>query len=391
MIARNSNHDTSAPNPGREKLSRFFREFRQVVIELERAYRENKLERHLANTGVEQRFGKSLFNSYELLLRLRIHDDPHFRRIETVQLLLDQVRDALVRINTWYFAESAVSAPTLDLSSSLKDVGQRAETYVVSKTHQSGFCLMRYDQLIARKAWGIGYYMKKQALTEQLVTALAQQSVEDFARDLVDLAFILPRVLDNPERYPQLVPPRFGRNFEQLITDILNEHSPHASLSRLKEDYTEKTDIRVQYKNLRRQRGARLQVTSTANRHHHLKKVETIWMPTQMVILSPWSLACAVRNDSSPPHRNVLFSCDLIESLCDSIENNLDNTADLAEKIREILCGATKMPSQNPQGPIAHVPAALREVIRVWVRAEAFRTTKAMRAWEMECRRRKPH
>ncbi len=262
-------------------------------------------------------------------------------------------------------------------------VAKSAIRYVVTQGLEEPVHL-RLDQILAARSWGIGFFFNDIEDTDRVADLRARSALEHLARDLLDLSRMLPRLLrGKPGQYPPLVPPRFSRAAEQLIADIVNEHEPNASLSRLCEDYLQKTDLRVRYVGLQRRRGARVQVTLGPTQAQHQQKIETIRNPDHFVILSPWALA------SSIPHfgceataAQVPMDHDLVQRFWRCLPGQPDSLESLAYTIRGLLHNAIHGNIRDPRGPLVRVPEPVRELIRFWVKHEAFRSTLAMREWE---------
>jgi hypothetical protein len=255
--------------------------------------------------------------------------------------------------------------------------------YVVSQDLPAPVSL-RLDQVLAARSWGLGFFFNDMEETDRVTDLRARLALEHLARDLLDLSRMLPRLLrGKPGQYPPLVPPRFSRAAEQLIVDIVNEHESNASLSRLCEDYLQKTDLRVRFPGLQRRRGARVQVTLGPTQAHHQQKLDTIRNPEHFVILSPWALATAIPHfGSQATGHQVPMDHDLVLRFWRSLSGQPSSLESLAYTIRGILHNAIHSKITDPRGPLALVPEAVRELIRAWVKHEAFRSTQAMREWE---------
>lgn len=373
------------------ELDEFFRQVRQVVLALEDAYRSGDLRQVIQNVDLERRFGTALFRVYQTLIGRTSGPDPHGRRLESVYALLDQVRDEVFKIDTWFYLEMVEPATNATEDEPSESAGEpaprhsRRNRYRVAPGSEPPIDL-RLDQVIAARSWGIGFLFDDQRLTDQLTEMMAGRTVRQFARDLADLGKVLPRVLQaEPGRFPPLVAPRSGLAFEQLIVDILNEPSEHASLATLSEDYSQKTDLRVRYNDLERKRGARVQVTLAATQESYQKKVADIRRADQFVILSPWSLACSVPQLMSGQAgcQPVPFAPELIQRFWSCIQGQPADAESLARALQQILRQAIETPIRDPRGPLACVPEPLREFIRTWVREEAIRSTLALREWEL--------
>lgn len=389
------------------ELDAFFHDLRAAVIELEEAYRNATLKDLLEKIDFETRIGTALTNIYRNLLRYPVLDDPSGRRQQTVYSLLAQMRDELFEIDHWFHAEVVtppVESPEFDpeLESSVVDAANEPTTESAVRSEEPSSTIgpkflyrvtdnvpqpvvLRYDQLLSARSWRIGFTFANQAAIDELAARMAKQAVQHLARDLHDLGKMLPRLLRNKHvDFPPLVPPRQGRDLEQLIADIVNEHHHHASLSRLSEDYSQKTDLRVKYQDLDRNRGARVQVTMGASRESHESKVKGIKRADHYVLVSPWTLANAVphfspEDDQEQP--TVQFDDKLITRFWSAIQSQPSDIESLSLALRKIFESAIKKSHLDPRGPMAFVPEAIREFIRVYVESEAFRSTKALRQW----------
>jgi len=418
------------------ELDQFFRDLRAAVLALEAAYVQGNLAEQLKQMAIANRFGPGLARSYRFLLKAPRLPDPEGLRRKTVHALLDQTRDELFKIDNWFHAEiqtvpvatsdsggatapgsvvaSTSAALVLDDSTSeantdvdlepidafltdddsldsrddptevLEDmVPLTSVRYVVSQAVAEPVAL-RLDQVLAARSWGIGFFFNDMEETDRVTDLRARLALEHLARDLLDLSRMLPRLLrGKPGQYPPLVPPRFSRAAEQLIADIVNEHEPNASLSRLCEDYLQKTDLRVRYPGLQRRRGARVQVTLGPSQAHHQQKVDTIRNPDHFVILSPWALATAIPHfGAQATGQQVPMDHDLIQRFWRSLSGQPASLESLAYTLRGMLHTAIHGTISDPRGPLVLVPSAVRELLRVWVKHECFRSTQAMREWE---------
>lgn len=468
-----------------QDMDQFFRDLRETILELENALESPAGISATHRAELAKRFGRRLARSYETAARLPKLPDPEGLRRKTVHALLNQTRDELFKIDTWFFAqiengeeenpensnqsaplvaeEAGEGAETRDATSYSKvtsdssnvdeyegiglfetpsdpspiedhpsdaDVpnqqslpeareieptglsesrltrevveadpvtgmtsmaGSNArESTVESPTSyivrlESGNTIrLRLDQLLSARAWGVGFYFHDNQETDRVADLMARQAVEHLARDLLDLTRMLPRLLrGKPGQYPPLVPPRFSRAAEQLVADILNEYQQHAKLSRLSEDYLQKTDLRVRYSGLDRRRGARVQITLGPSQSQHQSKVETIRNPDHFVILSPWALACAIPHfGGDSGGKAIEMDHDLVQRFWQCLKGQPASLESLSYAIRAVLHDAIHAPIDDPRGPLARVPEAIRELIRRWVKHEAFRSTAALRAWE---------
>lgn len=368
------------PSVRADQLDRFFHDFRRTIVDLERAYEANSLAKVIDHDALHLAIGPSVLNSYRRLITRPKPNDPGRVRHTTVHKLLDQIRNELIDLNHWFHLEPLdPSQATWRLTDQFR---------VLDHTEDEQPIILRLDQLIDARVWGNGFVFKSQQQTDRLVTTMVRTSLRQFARELSDLANLLPRVLRRPVINGSMVAHSTGQSFEQLIADILNEDARHASLSRLSEDYAQKTDLRVKYPGLDRNRGARVQVTLTATESFHQQKVSNIQRADQYIILSPWSLASALPQLNSPPQPDspaastASLDPQFLKRFWAAFASPPENVADLALALRKIFDHALASANDSPRGPLAAVPEAIRELIRIWTQAEAFRSTQALRDWQ---------
>lgn len=382
MITGNPVRTRYEPVVGATEVDRFFRELRQTIVNLENAYQKGVLPVYLARVDLEGHFGTDLLNVYRRLVRYPSIKDTQGRRIETVFALLERTRDQLLGMHTWFHADKVEYRPD-ELEPDGGSPKLTRYRYLATSTNGEKVFL-RTDQLIEARSWGIGFVFFDKHETDCLATLNVRHSMRSLVCDLNDLAMMLPRILQaEPSRFPRLVAPSCGRALEQLIVDVLNEDSNKAQLTRLTEDYCQKTDIRVRYPELHRKRGARIQVTWAPDLFRHQRKVDSISRVEQYAVLSPWALAdAAPQVNPTRGEQRPAFDNELINRLWSSIDGQPADTAALAQEFRAILHRSIGAPVCDPRGPMALVPPALREYIREWVHFEAVRSTKALRQWQ---------
>ena len=97
--------------------------------------------------------------------------------------------------------------------------------------------------------------------------------------------------------------------------------------------------------------------------------------------LSPVTIA---RFIDAQVHRSMasLLDSQQLDAFWRCIPGQPTTIDELAPAIGAILDDALRSPTRDPRGPLALVPAALRVVIRMFVRHEAFRSTQALRVYE---------
>lgn len=260
-------------------------------------------------------------------------------------------------------------------------VGRRCRIErVAARVGEGAPVMLRLDQLISARAWGIGFRFDEAEVADELARALAEAAVRSFGRDLGDVQRIVRRFVPESDADEiRMVPRPEQRQFERLMLDILNEDERRASAARLREDFMEKTDLRVSYPGLDRKKGGRVQVTQTSGRSHHAAKLDAIRRVNELVVLSPLTLADYIvdsRGDSE-------VSRSIAEDLNRVGQGVDDAGADtLAMRLRARFLEAIDQPHTSPAGPLAQVAAPLRRVVRAWVESETRRATGELRERE---------
>lgn len=240
--------------------------------------------------------------------------------------------------------------------------------------------VLRVDQAISARAWGIAFTLQDQSLQLSFEGHVFRRVIQDLATDLRHMTQIAPRIAGNPA-YPPMVPA--DRRFERLMLDILNEHRPAARFVSLDVDYHEKTDLRYESeRGLGRKNGARVQVTALTDIRLHDNKLAAIPHAERLVVLSPISLARWLEAELA--HRGPFVS-PLPAALWPGFWQAIGQVAgldELIERLRWLFQRALFQAQASPRGPLDAVPAVLRDVVRHWVEQGAIRSTRLLRAFE---------
>jgi hypothetical protein len=355
-------------------MTELFRTLRATVLELEDAWTAGRLGARLADPGLPERIGPDLLACYVELSARSTAVDPDLRRA-TVLALLRQLSDEVFSVERWGVVHGSVAGTAGTLPTVLGD-GPPVE--------------QRLDQIGARRFWGLGFVHEDDVdATDQLARRCVRRGIKRFARDLRDLAGMLRRP---PENGAIHIPSHHDRRFEQLMLDILVEDQPRAQTARLVEDFCQKTDLRVHYAGLARQRGARVQIKSTACPVLHAERLASIRRRDTLVILSPVTLAEFIDEQQRAGIPARVLSPAAMREFWRALPGEPAAIDELAFAIRAELFRALEVRCEDPRGPMALVAPALRLVIRVFVEDRAFRSTGAVRRFEAshEVRRRAP-
>jgi hypothetical protein len=225
----------------------------------------------------------------------------------------------------------------------------------------AGNVTLRADQACAARYWGIGFRFDEPDDEALFEARLHRQCAVRLAQMLRDLDIVEHEYHWKRSPHRVLLPPRSAADFEHLIIDILNEREYVARHAPLAEDILEQTDVRVQMRKLNRRRGARVQVTATVDPLFYQSKVASLRHIDELVVLSPATIAQHMHKTG------------------DDIGPASALAAARAGKVRESLEEALRRRHAHPLGPVAAVPAEIREAVREYVEAEAVRSTCEMR------------
>ncbi len=245
----------------------------------------------------------------------------------------------------------------------------------ISVESPEGAIPVRADQVLARYRWGIGYSFGQRQIGEAVELARICRTARDLSAQLNAVQRIESAWKERSTLHiPILFSDPAGRQFEDLMLDILNEEAALAQRATVEEDFQEKTDLRVNPIGLQRKRGARVQITQTVDIARYEEKLSAIRRLPEFVILSPVSLAQAVLEGEQPflERRQLSIFWTHFPSRPVSVPA-------LAREIKQLLMKALQAPAVHPLGPMAKVPAVLRELIRNYVVIEAFRSTNSLR------------
>lgn len=361
------------PPSGALDLTHAFEALFAGVRDLEAGLYAGELARELARPDVRAAIGPALIQAYEALQRAPRPPFAGARRTETVQKLLEQTRAELVRVERTYPAEFVPETLVEG-----RELGSRARLRVLHGDQP----VLRLDQALSARFWGVAFAFEAPGHADLLARAVLRDSALSLAVDLSDLAKILERI-GADERFPALVPTLKNRAFERLMLDILNEEREAASLAPLAQDYSQKTDLRYDTaRGLGRQRGARVQVTSLTSLHLHDEKRARIHHLDKIVLLSPIELARFLDDEL---HGRRPFHVPLERELLHRLWSAIGTPATVPELVNTFgqrFQNALQDRTSDPRGPIASVPAPLRELVRAWVDRSALRSTRLLRAYE---------
>jgi hypothetical protein len=239
--------------------------------------------------------------------------------------------------------------------------------------------------MLDARFWNIGFTFQTRDLCDAFAHEVVRSATRRLASELLDLQRIFERFdPETPKQGLRIVPHPKERCFEHLMLDILNEEDHYARVAPVFEDFLEKTDLRVKYPELKRRRGARVQVTSIIEPQRHETKLQAIKLAEEFVFLSPLSLAEFVASLQSRTLITEISGASPFEldRLWDCLEAKPADVPELASELKRIMFCALTGIHDSPLGPMVRVPAPIRQLIRAFVKREAIASTTRLRKRE---------
>jgi hypothetical protein len=379
------------------ELERYYRSLKSAILTLEEAWAEGTLGTRLEDRELLRVVGPEISAIYGQVARSRSKGPTPFRR-NSIHAILEPVKELLSEPQRAFRAtkievppprtESPAAEPDPDAELDAPLVTSPLKAIAVETP--SGPIRLPIAQVAAVRAWGIGFEFDDPEVANAAAQTLVDLTLHRVAvdlRDLVDIERWLRRRTARAssgaataalEELVHIVPDAGGRLFEQLILDLLNEEQLVARRAPLREDFIEKTDLRVHVPRLNRRRGARVQVTQTIFQNRLEQKLARIPRVNEFVILSPRSLAEALDREAGT---ELLSPADL-ELFWAMFPRPPIDIEEMARGLKQILAAAMAQPITDPRGPLALVPEPLRRLVRSFVATEAYRTTSELRERE---------
>lgn len=339
------------------------------VRALETALARRSLEHVLADRRLHDAVGPSIVAAYgAIAAEPDLYLGPPRER--TVDQLLEQ-------------AVARLAPPVRTFPARLEGKGSQAATLRgsvrVLVSDPAGLSL-RLDQAIGARFWGIGFQWDDGVIGDPLALATLRAVAEGMAADLRHATRIHNRNHEDP-RFPDLIPPLSQRRYERLMHDILDEHHAVGLPATLEEDFLQKTDLHVRFERPNHApTRARVQVTSLTSLTMHEAKLARIYYRENFVILSPVALADFLEAELQGRHR---FHAPLPDELLAALRAEFGaptHFAELVDAVASRFRTALARPAEDPRGPLAQVPEALRSLVRLWTLRSAFRSHRLVRA-----------
>src|SRR5436853_3634604 len=125
-----------------------------------------------------------------------------------------------------------------------RDTGGLLDEWDITQL-ESGGLVLRPDQALSARYWGIGFDLDSDENKYLLEEYLLGSSVNRLVHMLRSLELVETHFRRRHYENVHILPPRSGADFEQLVIDVLNEYHRKARHAPLVEDLLEKTDLRV--------------------------------------------------------------------------------------------------------------------------------------------------
>ena len=386
------------------ELESYYRALKSAILTLEEAWADGTLGSRLEDQELLRVVGPEIGAIYGQVARSRSKGPTPFRR-NSIHAILEPVKELLSEPQRAFRAtkievaasraesQTAEPDPVAELDAPLVTSPLKA----IAVETPGGPIRLPIAQVAAVRTWGIGFEFDDPEVANAAAQTLVHLTLHRVAvdlRDLVDIerwlrrrtaargtaagAAVAGATGAASEELVHIVPDAGGRLFEQLILDLLNEEQLVARRAPLREDFIEKTDLRVHVPRLNRRRGARVQVTQTIFQNRLEQKLARIPRVNEFVILSPRSLAEALDHEAET---ELLSPADL-ELFWAMFPRPPIDIEEMARGLKQILAAAMAQPITDPRGPLAIVPEPLRRLVRSFVAAEAYRTTSELRERE---------
>ncbi len=273
--------------------------------------------------------------------------------------LVDEARGYLSPPAVWFDAVGESAAPRCGALDGVRLVGARVRW-------PGGVVRLRRDQILSARLWGVGLRFadgdRAQAAT--LLLHAAANAVREAVEGV--------RKAEQRRGRLHVCDHGYGRRFEWLALDILNEERHVATRAALAEDLFEKTDLRLRVAGLHET--ARVQVSAVTGRSLHERKVAAIPRPEELVLLTPRTLAIAL---DRPDAAELLAAAEIqrLRQRCGGVGH--DRVEWLARGLHGFLKAAIARATEHPVGPLAFVPDPIRRFTRAFAAREARRAEEA--------------
>ena len=329
------------------------------IEELEECYRKSASISPAGRLEAERVLGPVIARRYEEADFSLDDGVGQFREV-CIKAALEEVRRVLIAPDC-HFASSGVDA---------------AGNHKVA--HKGVEFALRSDQAASVRFWGICIEPEDVDRCRSLAGYILRRVLDRLDSDLGAVSRLCQGVEDG-SIHPDSI--RFcrkglGQLFERLMVDVLNEDCRRASRANLWEDLLEWTDLRVKYPGLPRKNGARVQIKLIGQETVHEQEVGRWRHPQSYVVLSPVRLAryvefCCEGGRTEKFDEGGFWAC---------LNGQPADRVELSNALLRVIKAALRTPkAAHPLGPVASLPKPIGNLIRAYVRDEAFEAADRMR------------
>lgn len=226
---------------------------------------------------------------------------------------------------------------------------------------------MRLDQAARVRRWGIEILPQDQLQADKVHSYLTQGAIRRLESSLHQINKMCLSLTTGNLSHPEAILWKcsgLGYLMEELILDILNEHSECARRANLHEDLFEWTDLRVKYPDLKRKNGARVQVRLSTSASKQASPRHDV---RAYVVLSPLKIAEYLGRFADGSKEGSIS-----KEFWNAFETPPIDEKELGLALGTIFRFALEKKSIGPLGPITKVPRPIREVIQAYVHSESF-------------------
>lgn len=232
---------------------------------------------------------------------------------------------------------------------------------------------LRLDQAISARFWGVGLELENSEHAVGFTNRVWSSALARLANEIGCVGKMCKAAAEK-RIFPEAIRWRtegYGASFEHLAMDLLNEDARRARRAKLFEDLFEWTDLRVQYPNLPRKNGARVQVKFIGSKFD--EKIPIRLNTETHVLFSPVALASYVEEICEGRRRP-----DLEEEFWDSLGAKPADSVELAKTFFRLFQSAIAAQATHPMGPLSLVPPIVRRLIRRFVCDQSFEAATRM-------------
>jgi hypothetical protein len=370
--------DTAPPDQPEEAiLSRdlvsFASRIGQLVVAMEDALWSGNLAAALESWAIQSRRETHVLNHYSQLQKHGYRPASQFRP-SWIRFALSSFSQAL--------REPSQLWPALVEFGVSEFTGRRyivAEKISIS-TESLGVILVRSDQLSQCRRWMQWFAFRNDEEDGAVTAKLVRGALGRLGSNLGSIRKMDRLDAAGRSSFVEMEsnPDSRGHQLEQLVLDIINEEATRAHEAPFAEDMLERTDLRVNYKGLRRPSGARIQVTFLSEPGIHDQKVSAMRFREEFVVVSPLELARWVLSSYDLP---CLETVDWVK-FWEPFGKSFANAEDLGRIVERYLRWVLNQQCITPRGPVDALNSEFKKLVRAYVEHFAFLTTDVLRGRE---------